>query len=224
MAEQRQTYQTPVVRLSFPNIATPQKRKNGDRYNASLIIDMESLSPNDRAKLAAMKKAAEDQLREKFGAKAFGEDGKPRNGFALPFKSGADKVREDDEGNIVPYDGYGPGTVFFNVTTSRRPGLGVAVRDGQGARIDDTDKADMFYAGCYVMAQIHTFPYDQDGNKGVSFGLDHLVFIRDGEPLGGGGAPRSASEGVDASGIDVAELEFDEASNADAGDSALDLV
>lgn len=222
MAE-RQTYQTPTVRLSFPNIETPQKRKTGDRYNASLILTMADLSPRDREKLAAMKKAAEDHMREKFGNKAFDETGKLRNGFGMPFKDGADKLREDEEGNMVPYDGYGPGTVYFNVNTARKPGLGVAVRDGNSARIEDTTDASVFYPGCYVQAVIHTYPYDTDGNKGISFGLDHLIFIRDGEPFGAGA--KSASDAVDVADIDVSELQFDEASSdTGGGGDALNLV
>jgi hypothetical protein len=44
------------------------------------------------------------------------------------------------------------------------------------------------YAGQYVKAAVHAYAYDTKGNKGVSFGLDALQIIRDGDPLSGGGA------------------------------------
>jgi hypothetical protein len=41
------------------------------------------------------------------------------------------------------------------------------------------------YGGAYMRAQIHAYWYDVKGNKGVTFGLDNVQFVRDGEPFGG---------------------------------------
>ena len=41
------------------------------------------------------------------------------------------------------------------------------------------------YSGCYARVSINAFPYNVQGNKGVSFGLNHVQKIADGDYLGG---------------------------------------
>jgi hypothetical protein len=41
------------------------------------------------------------------------------------------------------------------------------------------------YAGCYVRAALNAAPYNFEGNKGVTFFLNHIQKWEDGEPLGG---------------------------------------
>lgn len=40
------------------------------------------------------------------------------------------------------------------------------------------------YSGCYVRASLNAFPYSVSGNKGVSFGLNHVQKLAEGEPFG----------------------------------------
>jgi hypothetical protein len=47
--------------------------------------------------------------------------------------------------------------------------------------IDSTE----VYSGCYAKVSINAFPYSVSGNKGVSFGLNHVQKLRDGDFLGG---------------------------------------
>ena len=44
------------------------------------------------------------------------------------------------------------------------------------------------YSGCYVRASINAYAFNIQGNSGVSFGLNNIQKVRDGEPLGGGGS------------------------------------
>jgi hypothetical protein len=44
------------------------------------------------------------------------------------------------------------------------------------------DKADL-YSGCYLRATVTAYAYTHGGNKGVSFSLQNLQKVRDGEPL-----------------------------------------
>jgi hypothetical protein len=45
------------------------------------------------------------------------------------------------------------------------------------------------YPGCFVIASVRAFTYDTRGNKGVSFGLNHIQKIADGTPIGGRSRP-----------------------------------
>ncbi|EIA24002.1 hypothetical protein SFB3_226G1, partial [Candidatus Arthromitus sp. SFB-3] len=63
------------------------------------------------------------------------------------------------------------------------------------------------YSGCYGYASINFYAFNTNGNKGIACGLNNLMKIEDGEPLGG----RVSAE-IDFEGIDVATLnaEMDE--------------
>jgi len=43
------------------------------------------------------------------------------------------------------------------------------------------------YSGCYGIASVNFFGYEFEGSKGIGVGLNGIQFLRDGEPLGGGG-------------------------------------
>ena len=66
-----------------------------------------------------------------------------------------------------------------------RPEMGVSVayrkREVTG---DDIEK--VFYAGCWVRAIVNPFQYSNSGNKGISFGLQGVQFVRDDNPFTGG--------------------------------------
>ena len=64
-----------------------------------------------------------------------------------------------------------------------------------------------FYSGCYGYASINFYAFNTNGNKGIACGLNNLMKIEDGEPLGG----RVSAE-IDFEGIDAATLnaEMDE--------------
>lgn len=87
----------------------------------------------------------------------------------LPLRDG-DAERPDDE----VYAGY----YFVNANCKQQPGL--VYKNGQKI-IDSTD----LYSGCYGHASINFFAFNNNGNKGIACGLNHLMKTRDGEPLGG---------------------------------------
>ena len=87
----------------------------------------------------------------------------------LPLRDG-DAERPDDE----VYAGH----YFVNANCKQQPGL--VYKNGQKI-IDSTD----LYSGCYGHASINFFAFNNNGNKGIACGLNHLMKTRDGEPLGG---------------------------------------
>jgi hypothetical protein len=154
---------TPEVRVSYPALHEPRVGPNGGepKYGAALVF------PHG-ADLSALKKSAGDALQERWGAKAM--EMVQKGQLKWPFRDGSQK--------------YGPGTTFINVTSKQPPGIvdRFAGPDGKPRPITDPSEV---YAGCYARASVRPFTYDVNGSKGVSFGLNNLQKLREGERLDG---------------------------------------
>jgi hypothetical protein len=109
-----------------------------------------------------LKAAAALAVKEKWGTN-------PPKNLRSPFRDGSNE-REDK-------DGY-EGNMFIGARSNDRPGV-IVGRD----RLPCTDESEV-YGGCYVRASLTAFAYDVDGNRGVSFALNNVWKIRDGEPFG----------------------------------------
>lgn len=151
---------TPEFRAAFVWVFEPREGDNGDKYELVMIFPKTT-------DIAELKQAAAKAARDKWGDNA----GKMK--LDSPFHDGSEKV--DREGNL--YDGFGPDVVYVRASSNYQPGL---VDANTKPIIDPT----AFYSGCYARAEIHAFAYDRNGKRGVSFGLDNLQKLRDGEPLG----------------------------------------
>lgn len=156
---------TPRARLSYPHLFEPQTPPGSSTpvYSCALVFEPGS-------DLSALRAAADEAGKEHWGAKwaEMVKTGKAR----LPFREdGVDK-------------GYEQGSVFLNVKSQQRPGV-VSIYAGPDGRPQPIENAADVYAGCYVRASLRPFPYDKNGNKGVSFALGNLQKIGDGERLDG---------------------------------------
>nr|WP_294682825.1 DUF2815 family protein [uncultured Anaerotignum sp.] len=152
---------TGEVRFSFLNVFEP-KSINGseEKYSVSLLIPK-----TDTKTINAINRAVESAKQAGIGK--FG--GKIPAAMKLPLRDG-DVERPEDE----VYAGH----YFVNANCKQQPGL--VYKNGQKI-IDSTD----LYSGCYGHASINFFAFNNNGNKGVACGLNHLMKTRDGEPLGG---------------------------------------
>lgn len=104
-----------------------------------------------------------------------------------------DKIPEDlkhpfRDGNSKTYDGY-KDTIFCSTQSVARPGL---VDENKQTIIAPED----FYAGCYAIATITAYAYDVVGNKGVSFGLQNVMKVKDGEPFSGKSTPQDDFDSI----------------------------
>lgn len=72
--------------------------------------------------------------------------------------------------------GFDATMVYTNITSHMKPGI--VFSDGK-TKITDPEK---FYPGCYARASVNAYGYDNSG-KGVAFGLNNLMFVKDGERL-----------------------------------------
>lgn len=159
---------TPEFRVAFPKVFKAERNE---------------LNGKDEFSVVALFKKGEDLSRLKAAAKAacekkWGTDPKkwPKN-LRDPFRDQGDREKEDDDGNAYLPAGYEKGAIYMNLKSQKRPGLvDASVQD----IIDETD----FYGGCYARAQVNAFAYETKGNAGVSFGLNHVQKVRDGESFG----------------------------------------
>ena len=62
---------------------------------------------------------------------------------------------------------------------------------------EDILESSKFYAGGWGRASVSAFAYEQAGNIGVSFGLNHIQFVKDGEPFSARPTVEAAFEAIE---------------------------
>lgn len=166
---------TGLVRLSYAHIweAAAIEGSDDKKFGAALLI------PKTEKKTIALIKAAVEAAKENGKNSKF--KGKIPANLKLPLRDG-DAERPDD--------GVYAGHYFVNANAKTRPG----VVDKNRQPILQQDEV---YSGCYVYASITFFPFDSNGNKGIACGLNHVMKVKDGEPLDGRSSAESDFEGIE---------------------------
>lgn len=167
---------TGVVRLSYAHVWEPASINDSDekKYSASIIIP-KSDTKTIKAIQAAVEAAKRVGMEKKWGGKL------PKN-LKLPLRDG-DEEREDE----AYQDSY-----FVNASSKQAPQI-------VGPRCTQIMSQDEVYSGCYCVASLNFYPFDTNGSRGIACGLNNIMKIRDGEPLGG----RASAES------DFADLEIE---------------
>lgn len=159
------------VRLSFPDLYKARSFEGGGkaRYSASFLV--EPGSENDKLIKEAINAAAKEAWKDEAGKKLkmyYGQKGQ------CCYLSGDNKEYEGYEGMMV---------------------LSAHRNEDKGApKVVDRAKQDLpvssgkIYAGCYVNAKVDIW-IQTDKYPGIRAGLQVVQFVKDGEPLSGGGAP-----------------------------------
>lgn len=170
MDVQKKKVITHEFRVSFPAVLTPKAFEDQEpKYSLVMLYDKKTdLSKPATNKAGeplsmSMKQAVFNAATEKWGPK----EKWPKN-LRLPFRDG-------DEKSDTP--GYA-GMIFVSASSKQQPGLVNAQRQ---PILNERD----FYAGCYARAELIAFAYEKMGNKGVSFSLQNVQKLRDGEPFSG---------------------------------------
>ncbi len=183
---------TPKAILSYPHLDVPQAPRAGTlgkaKYSATLVFP----EGTDLSALQAAAMAAGD---EKWPGK-----------FAEMVRVGAARspFRKDAENK-----GYAPGSFFLNVRTEQKPGIVYlhAGADKKPAPVPAEKVKEDLYPGAFVRAQIRAFAYDNSGNKGVSFALNNIQKLGDGERLDNRQAATDAFEAdLSAAPADISNL------------------
>jgi hypothetical protein len=166
---------TPEFRVSYPQVFRAKRNDLNGKDEYSIVC----LFPKN-ADLSVLNAQIAAAATEKWGA----DKAKWPKGLRSPLR---DQAEKEKDGKLP--DGMEAGAKFMTMRSTQRPGL---VDGNRQAIIDETD----FYAGCYARAQVRAFAYDQKGNRGVSFGLQNLQKMRDGDPLSGRQKAEDAFEAV----------------------------
>ena len=178
---------TPVGRLSYPHLFSPQTNDQGDERFKTAIFWPEGTD------LTEMQNAALTVAKARWGDEVVQliRTGKVR----WPFRNDAGDVKAR---------GYPEGSTFVNMSAKNRPG----VVDANVADVIDPGEA---YAGRDALINATAYTYDVSGNRGVTFGVNHVQILGDNERLDGRKAASevfAAVEGViaDASAFDTEEV------------------
>lgn len=208
MAEKMDVQKKKVIthefRVSFPALFTPKAFEQQEpKYSIVMLfdkkIDLSKPATNKAGQplSESMKKAVFNAATEKWGPK----EKWPKN-LRLPFRDGSE--REDTPGY--------KGTTFVSASSKIQPGL---VNQLRQPILNERD----FYAGCYARAELIAFAYDKAGNKGVSFSLQNVQKLRDGEVFSGRKNAEDVFDAVDDGSDDADSYPADaEASTGDDDD------
>lgn len=166
---------TGEVRASYFSALAPRKNElsGKDEYSTQILIPK-----TDTATIAALKAAAKEALVAKFGDKI------PKN-VRNPLRDGDTETKQDGSPLGKEYQGC----FFCNVKSTSKPGA----IDTHG---NDLIGADDIVSGDYIRVSLNAYAYSQAGNNGVSFGLNNILLVRKGEPLGGAKPSAAADFGI----------------------------
>lgn len=177
---------TGKVRFSYCHIFEPRTLEGSDpKYSVTLLIKKSDSFTVNKLK-AAIAAAQSDYAAKNPGKKA-------------PTKNtlhDGDGVRESGE----EFGQECKGCWVITASTKTKP----IIVDAD--KLPITDPAEI-YSGCYGRAIINAFAYDTHGNRGITFALNGVMKLSDGDPLGG--ARASADDFDDDWQDDDGSLPFD---------------
>ncbi len=176
---------TPLCKLSYPTLFTP--RAIGDstveKYSTALCFTKDSTEDGlPDANIKPMKEAALAVAVSRWPeAVEMIKKGK----LTWPFREDAEQIAEKG------YDAFNI-FCFMNSNSKQQPSVvGAHIDPSTGKLVVITDPS-LAYAGVIARASLTAYTYDVRGNKGVTFGLNHVQIVTDGERMDG----RSSPDGV----------------------------
>jgi len=171
---------TGKVRLSYVHIFeayTSDPEEQEAKYSVTILIPK-----SDKSTLSKINAAIEV-------AKGLGKTSKWDGKIPPNFKT---TLHDGDEDADLERNPEYAGHMYTAMSSKQRPGV---VDEDLNPILDSTK----VYSGCYGRVSINAYPYSAKGNKGVSFGLNNVQFLEDGEPLGG--RTRAEDDFADESGL-----------------------
>lgn len=175
---ERVTLMTPEAILAFHDLFTPKAIEEGKEptFNATLLFSPEMQASEE---FQAMRAEATRVAQARFHAEMAADPDFARS-LRSPFRRCEEKPKY--------YADLGPGWLFINVSTKERPGVVKPQGNGVVSVVNEQD----VYPGCIVRATISCYAYPKLGatgpraaNKGLSFGLNNVLKVKDGPQRGG---------------------------------------
>lgn len=173
-----------VCTLSYPHFDKAQAAQEGQvpKFSGAFVFSPEQQNtPEGKLTMAALQAAAIAAATDKFGSM-----------WTLPngqVISIADALREGVIASPFRKDalakGYAEGSVFLNARTAQQPGCVYAHAgpDGKPAMVPQDKIVEVFYAGAQVRPSLTAFGYNHGVKKGVSFALNNVQKIGEGDRL-----------------------------------------
>jgi len=155
---------TDKVRLSYCHLFEPFSSFEGQDPKYSVVI----LIPKSDTRTIKKIKAAQQAALELGKASKF-------NG-SIP-KNWKNTLHDGDEEADLDKNPEYEGHYYMTVSNKTKPGV---VDQALNAVIDQTE----VYSGCYARVSLNAYAFNVSGSKGVSFGLNHVQKLEDGEPFG----------------------------------------
>lgn len=174
-------------RLSYVYLIEPHvsnfKDKGKDnaqepKYELDFIMDPDT--PDGRKNIKLIEAATEEAI-EKAVASFKPWNGRRPKELGVPLKDGDARNEKAEENGREAEELYA-GVKYITAKNKNQPQV-VQLVNGK-LKLVDPSKA---YAGCFSILSLSFFPYANSGNKGISIGLEGVLFHEDGERLGGGG-------------------------------------
>lgn len=167
---------TGPVRLSYVHVFEPYSNNpdQPEKYSCTLLI------PKTDTKTIADIRAAQKVALENGRGKVFG--GK------IPVKW-QDTLHDGDEEADLERNPEYAGHWYMAVSSKVQPGI-------VDRKLNPIMDRSTIYSGCWARVQIGAFPFSNSGNKGVSFGLNHIMKWSDDEMLGGRQRAEDAFAGI----------------------------
>ena len=152
---------TPKFRVAFPNVFKPKlNQQNEPKYGLVMLFDKNT-------DISELKELADEVAREKW------PKGVPTD-LRSPFRDGNEKADK--------YDGF-KDTIAVTANSNYKPGL-------VNQNVEEIINQEDFYSGCYARATVNAYAYEKLGNRGVSFSVQNIQKLDDGEYLGGKSNPK----------------------------------
>lgn len=155
---------TGKVRLSYVHLFEAFTNQPGQEAKFSVVLLIPKKDKTTLKNLHAAQQAALE----------LGKDS--RFGGKIP-KEWNDTIHDGDEADLDKNPEY-EGHWYMSVSSKTKPGI---VDQDVNPILDSTE----VYSGCYARVSVNCFPYLHSGKKGVSFGLNHVQKLGDGDFLGG---------------------------------------
>ena len=161
------------VRAVFPFVFEKRPDEKGmiGKYEVTLLIDKK-----DTPTLETINAAIDEAI-----DRGYSGDLKPQSTFKKNTKESDLQLplHEDFEKEDTDYFEIFEGSFYMNAKTDRRP----TVVDTNGQQILDPDE---IYGGCFIAISLTFFPYNNRA-EGVSAQINHIMKLKDGDRIGGGG-------------------------------------
>lgn len=154
---------TGKVRLSYVNLFRPRKRDAEDAESAEQYSVLLLIPKTDTSTRAALKQALEAAKEAKWG-------GKPPSNLKTIVKDGDER---DDLDEKPEYRGM----IYMSVSSYTKPGI---VDRNVQPIIDPSE----LYSGCYARVELNASGYEKKVNRGLTFYINHVQKLADGDPLG----------------------------------------